>query len=52
MLDAYGMALIQGMGKERLHFYDDKGGSVSLLFEKGYFYKLIAQLVNSIKNGI
>lgn len=52
MLDACGVALVQGLDKEKLHFYDEEGGSVSLLLDQGFFYGLIIELVKFIRSGV
>ncbi|PTQ69428.1 hypothetical protein [Pseudomonas sp. GV071] len=50
IFDACGVALVQGSVQEKLHFYDDVGGSVCLLLEKGFYYKLILELVDCIRS--
>jgi hypothetical protein len=52
MLDGYGLALVQDTKKEKLHFYDDEGGSGSLLLERGFFYGLIVELVGCIRGEV
>lgn len=47
MLDAYGVALVQGEKEERLYLYDDSV-YVDIKLERGYFYKLISQLVSEL----